>query len=254
MRPSKSGDNALEKAVASFLREALAARYALKNIRRYRAFDDLPDATVTALHDFGLRHIYPDWEGRCFQDQAFDALMALLDTPLRLAPLTAATLKSLVRFGSRLPGAVDAGKRVINAFEATRTLEEQLLAEVRALHPQSLEPGNMLHCVSAGFAAMGRNRYDLFIGNIVSLLNLLAQRSLLETGVSVMGDIAAAMEKRPALYGEIERAGMRYAVQVMSEGMALFDTLDPAAVEDALRAIPEMERDWFDSVVRLSAS
>ena len=250
MRPLKSGDNALEKAVASFLRDSLAARYALDNIRRYRAFDGLPDTTVTALHDFGLRHIYPDWEERCFQDEAFERLMALLDAPLRLAPLTAATLKSLVRFGRHLPRAVDAGKQVIQAFEATRSLERDLVDVIRAQEPCSVEEPELRTCAAAGFAELGTRRYEHFIENIVALLVLLSQRSLLETGASVMKDIATAMEKRPSLYDEAEREGMRYAVAVMSEGRALFDTLDPAAVENAIGAIPTVERDWFDSIVR----
>lgn len=253
MNPLKSGDEPLEQAVASFLRNALANRYALENIRRYRAFDGLPDENIIALHEFGLRHIYPAREERRFQDQAFDALLALLDNPLRLAPLTAAALKSLVRFGSHLPKAVDAGKQVIAAFEATRTLEQELLDQIRTQKPPSLKEEDILQCASAAFIAMGKKRYERYIENVVSLMELLTQRRLLNTGASVLGDIATAMEKRPAVYTEIERAGMHYAVDVMSEGMALFDALDLQAVEEALGAIPEVERDWFDRICRITA-
>lgn len=250
MKPSKSGDDALHRAVSAFLREQLDARYAPENIRSYRNFNALPDETVRALREFCLRHIYPEWKGRRFQDRAFEKLMALLDNPLRLAPLTAVAMKSLFRFGRDLPRAVDAGKQVIRAFEAMRELESRLVEQVREQGDGVVTPDTVLRAM----VAMGREEFETFIGNTVSLLELLTRRSLLTTGVSVLSDIAGAMEKRPQLYDEMEREGMRYAASVMAEGMALFDALDPAAVEKALRTVPQVERDWFERITRTASS
>ena len=246
MSPSKFADDALEQGVTAFLREEIAARYSLENMRRYRAFDALPDGKVHALRDFCLRHVYPEWETRCFQDRAFGKLLALLDAPMRLAPLTAVAMKSLFRFGRDLPRAVDAGKQVMAAFEAMRGLESSLVEQVReqggAVAPET---------VRKAMAAMGRHAFDGFVRNTTALLELLAQRSLLATGTSVLGDIARAMDKRPDLYDELEREGMQYAASVMEEGIALFDTLDPPAVAGAIRGIPELETDWFDRITRM---
>lgn len=253
MSPLKSGDNALERAVTAFLREQLETRYALENMRRYRAFDGLPDGKVHALRDFCLRHVYPEWETRCFQDKAFEKLLALLDTPLRLAPLTAVAMKSLFRFGRDLPRAVDAGKQVMAAFEAMRGLESSLVERVREHAPARGECPVSSEAVRQAMAAMGRHEFEGFVQNTTALMELLAQRSLLATGTSVLADIARAMEKRPDLYDELERKGMLYAASVMEEGMALFDTLDPAEVAGAIRGIPEVEGDWFNSVTRTAA-
>ncbi len=254
MKVLRSGDNTLERAVSVFLREALAERYSLENIRRYRAFDVLPDTTIIALHDFGLRYIYPEWEERCFQDQVFERLTALLENPLRLSPLTAVALASLFRFGRDLPQAVDAGKQVIGAFEAARMLEKQVLTQIRLQNPPSLKPDDLRTYAAKGLAAVGKEQFDVFVANVVSLMQLLSQRNLLRTGASVMRDLGVAMEKHPALYDEMERAGIHYAMDVMSEGLALFDTLDMHAVEEAIKAIPEVERNWFDTIVRQAAS
>lgn len=251
MNLSKSGDDALERAVAAFLREQLDTRYALENIRRYRAFDGLPDGKVHALREFCLRHIYPEWESRCFQDRAFEKLIALLDNPLRLAPLTAVAMKSLFRFGRDLPRAVDAGKQVMTAFEAMRGLENNLVERVRERGQRELvAPGAVIQAM----AAMGRHEFEGFIRNTTDLMELLSQRRLLATGTSVLSDIARAMGKRPEVYEELEREGMQYAASVMEEGMTLFDNLDADAVTGAIRAIPEVESDWFDSVTRMAAS
>jgi|GEM_PF-733936 len=251
MSPLKSGDNALERAVAAFLREELDLRYELENVRRYRAFDGLPDGKIYALRDFCLRHVYPEWETRRFQDQAFEKLLALLDAPIRLAPLTAVALKSLFRFGRDLPRAVDAGKQVMTAFEAMRGLEGDLVQRVRG-QEGAADAGHIVtpETMKQAMTSMGRRAFDGFVQNTTALMELLAQRSLLATGTSVLGDIARAMEKRSDLYDQIEREGMRYAASVMEEGMALFDTLDPADVAEAIRGIPEVEGDWFDRITR----
>lgn len=250
MTPFQFSDEPLEKALIGWLRNALASRYSLENIRRYSGFDAMSDASIAALRAFGLDHIYPEWETRCFQDEAFEKMMALLANPLRLSPLTAVALKSLFRFGRNLPKAIDAGKQVITAFEATRTLEEQLLEHIRIVKIRSEVQKDIDHAASLGMAAIGKPRFESFVESLVSLMELLNQRALLTTGISVLQDIAAAMEKRPESYDEIELAGAHYAVKVMTEGIALFDTLDPESVSDAIQAIPDVEHDWFDAVVK----
>ena len=48
----------MAQAVAAFIRNSLAHRYALENIRRFSAFDTLPVQTLTALHDFLLFRLF----------------------------------------------------------------------------------------------------------------------------------------------------------------------------------------------------
>lgn len=250
MKPLKSEGDPLAQAVAAFIRDALAHRYALENIRRFPAFGALPDQTLKALHDFLLFRLFPDWEERLRQDCYFEKLLALLDNPRRLAPLTAVALKSLFRFGRELPKAVEAGKRVISAFEATRGLEYTLTELIREQNPPSLEPDDVAVAAAQAMTIMGKSQFTAFVADTVSLMELLAQRSLLKTGASVLGDITDAMRKRPEAYDDDERDGSRYALRIMSEGMALFETLSPAMVGKVLSAIPEVEIDWFDSVTR----
>ncbi len=239
-------NNDIEKGVVNFLREALAQRYALENIRNYRGFAGLPNESVEALRAFGLNHIYPEWEERCFQLAAFARIMALLENPMRLKPLTAVALKSLWRFGRQLPKAIDAGKQVIEAFTATRSLEDRVIEQVNVLADteKAVSEDQLLQ----GVNAISWEDFEAFINNIQSLMRLLSQRALLETGASVLGDIAVSMEKRRDCYDEIERKGVRYAIEVMDEGMALFNTLDISAVEAAIEAVPLVERDWFSNL------
>jgi hypothetical protein len=254
MNPLKSGNNLLEKALVAFLRDSLKQRYGLDNIRQYEGFNAIPDASVEALQNFGLRYIYPEWEMRQFQDQAFEKLLALLTNPLRLSSLTAVALKSLFRFGSDLPKAIDAGKQVIRTFEATRTLENLLLSRIMEQDLPSLKNEHVTSAVAAALKMIGKAEFEDFVTNMVSLMELLAQRSLLTTGASVLGDIAAAMEKHPKTYDEMERAGTKYAVEVMTEGMALFDALENRAITEAIQTIPEVEHGWFDRMISMASS
>ncbi|HDP35894.1 MAG TPA: hypothetical protein ENN29_12390, partial [Candidatus Hydrogenedentes bacterium] len=234
-------DDIMEKEVVAFLRDALAQRYDAANIRNYGGFDAFSDAQLRALRDFGLRHIYPEWESRRFQQEAFDALMALLNNPSRLKPLVAVALKSLWRFGRRLPRAIDAGKEVVRAFEATRALEQNILDRLRETDFETTEASD---AVTQALKAIPRRDYETFINDMTNLMRLLADRSLLDTGLAVLKDIAAAMEKRADCYEPVELEGVRYALNIMEEGMALFDSLDSAAVEAAIEAVSRVERDW----------
>lgn len=237
----------LEKTVAAFLRNSLAERYALENIRTYSGFDNLSEEQITALRTFGLRYIYPEWDNRCFQREVFHALMALLSTPMRLKPLVAAALKSLWRFGAQLPRAIDAGKKLISAVEATQELEQRLVTLLREILPDTKKPKPNEICEA--ISRIPREEYEVFIGNMVALMQLLAERALLDTGHNMLQNVSTAMDKRPDRYTDIEREGMHYALQVMEEGLALFAELDDAVVEEAIAAIPQVELDWYDSIV-----
>lgn len=236
----------LEKNVAAFLRDALAQRYSVENMRRYAAFDGLSDKQINQLRAFGLQYIYPEWEARCFQRRAFDALIELLGSPMRLKPLVAVAMKSLWRFGRQLPRAIEAGREVLRAFEAMQHLENTLIASMHNDDTGDGAPSD--ESIRQGLATIPSETFEAFVNDMATLMQLLSDRALLDTGYSVLKDIGAAMNKRTEHYKDIEREGMNYALQVMDEGMALFDDLDDAAIEAAITAIPQVERDWYQRI------
>ena len=238
----------LEKIVSEFLRDSLAQRYSICNIRRYPGFNALSDAQIEALRIFGLEYIYPEWESHCFQRRAFKSLTALLAQPMRLQPLVAVALHSLFQFGSQLPRAVEAGKDMVNAFEAVQELEQRLVSLLHEVSPDNARTElSEMHTI---ISLVPREAYQSFVNNMVALMQLLADRALLDTGHNMLQNISAAMDKRADRYTEIEREGMRYALQVMEEGLALFAELDDAVVEEAIAAIPQIELDWYDSIAK----
>jgi hypothetical protein len=238
-----------EKAVAAFLRNALAQRYAADNLRRYAGFNGLSDTQLENLRAFGLHYIYPEWQDRCFQQQAFDALTGLLGNPMRLKPLVAAALKSMFRFGRHLPRAIAAGKQVIQAFEATRSLEATI---INSLAVDTAKPSEA--AIVESLKSVSRETFESFVADMTSLMALMAERKLLDTGYQMLKDIGAAMERRQEYYDEIERMGMRYALQIMEEGLALFSNLDDDIVGQAIAAIPQVERDWYESMTKHAGS
>lgn len=235
-----------EKAVAAFLRNALAQRYAADNLCRYAGFNGLSDTQLKNLRAFGLHYIYPEWPDRCFQQQAFDALTGLLGNPMRLKPLVAVALKSMFRFGRHLPRAIAAGKQVIQAFEATRSLEATIINTLTANAADTAKPSE--EAIIESFKSVSRETFESFVADMASLMALLAERKLLDTGYQMLKDIGAAMERRQECYDEIERMGMGYALQIMEEGLALFSNLDDDVVSQAIAAIPQVERDWYQSL------
>ncbi len=241
-------EDVLEKRVVAFLRDALADRYDHANLRQYDGFHALSDAQIAAVRDFGLRYIYPEWEEHCFQREAFDALLQLLSSPMRLKPLVAVTMKSLWRFGRQLPRAIDAGKEVVNAFDATRNLEQQIVEQLRET-PGAGQDDPAQGDILRALRAIPKAHFEAFVDDMVGLMQLLAQRDLLTTGHKVLEDIAGVIKKRSDRYTDIEIAGIDYALTVMQEGMALFDQLDDGAVAAAINTIALVERDWYASAV-----
>lgn len=237
----------LEKAISTFLRDSLAERYTLENVRSYAGFEGLSDDQVVALRTFGLRYVYPKWKDRCFQREVFDALMALLGNPMQLKPLVATALKSLWRFGAQLPRAIEAGKELIRTVEATQALEQRLQEILLKTIPDNKKPTP--DDIRQAISRIPREEYETFIENMVALMQLLAERALLDTGLNMLQNISKAMDKREDRYTDVEREGMHYALQVMKEGLALFAELDDEVVERAIAAIPQVELDWYDSII-----
>lgn len=235
----------LDRLVVGFFREQLADRYAVGNVRRYPVFDTVAEDRIDALRAFGMEHIYPEWERRILQDDAFARLAALMADPARLTALTAVALKSLWRLGRRIPRAFDAGRLVVESFHQLRRMEYEFADHVRrlGLEEAALREGeNVLREALFDFPP---ERFDAFVQTVVSLLRLLADRSLIAAGLALFEDVARVMETRVNLYSAEERAAVQYALSVMREGTALFDTLDLSTIDLLLQGVEQVETDWF---------
>jgi hypothetical protein len=246
MTASPSGDNPVERRVVELLREGLARRYEKEQLRQYREFDGFSDASLKDLQTFGLRYIYPDWEERAFQIRIFTKTMALLKSPQRLLALSKVTLKFLLRYGAQVPRAAQAGLQVLQAFDGTRKLEEQLFRHVEALRlaERIIEEGEA--GLAPALAALTKETFKEYLEGLRTLATHLAQPRLLEAGETVLREIARTMEKRPDLYDEEEVQGALYAVQVLGEGRTLFQSLPEDQIDKAVAVIPKVEMDWIE--------
>ncbi|MFA7693546.1 MAG: hypothetical protein GX117_09870 [Candidatus Hydrogenedentes bacterium] len=245
MPHSKSFDDPLTLVVNDFIRESLKFRYSLENLRSFHSLDSVPNHTLLAVHHFLIHRLFPEWEERCRQDAYFEQLQQLLNNAMRLAPLTAVALKSLFRFGRNLPKAVNIGKLFIKTFEATRSLEKAM-TEALVKRRETHNSESMDASVTQAMLDVGRERFLLYVDDIVALMELLNERSLLQTSLSVLTDIVGAMEIRRDAYSTTEIEGGNYAIRTISEGIALFDTLSPEMVHSLLSTIPKVETAWFD--------
>ena len=237
----------LNKAVIEFYRDELRLRYQVKNVRRFDEFSVIDDATVDALRDYFLGHIYPSPSERAKLDDAFDHLGALLRSPKRLGPLVTTVLGSMWRLGRRLPAAASAGKATFDAYIETRRLERYMLeraAQIKLTAAQAKDRSKMLSLITG----IPEKHVFRLIHDIINLFHSLTQIDLLRTSAEIMAHVHGIMEARPALYGKSDRDGLALGLDVLRGGLALFERMDNRVFPQLIHGIERIEYDWFDRV------
>ncbi len=234
----------LEKAIIEAYRAALRRRYQLNMVRQYPEFNAIPDESVEELREFFLKDVYPPVEKRAAFEDAFEHLSGILHSPRRRAPLTKVALGSVWRLGPRLPGAIAAGKKTVDAFVRTQEVEDEMVTAAQRLGLAETDFED-----AHGLERMMRELPErLFVDLIFDMLELLRSLSNVDT-LSAMVDIMErsvhVMESRPELYGEAEIAGVTLGLGVLREGLHLFRPMRKREVSALIEGIERVEMDWF---------
>jgi hypothetical protein len=245
--------DALRERVLTFYREELRGRYALSNMRRFRAFQHISDEQITVLRDYFLDHIYPPPSQRQALDDAFDRLNDMLFSPSKLRPLMGAAISSLWRMGTRLPAAVNAGKSAIEAYRDTRRLESRLVEEARAAKLSAADAKDrerMLHLLMR----VPEKDVMALIDDVLRLFEALTQVEMLKVAASFLETCEATMAKRPDLYTPEDLKGIALGRAILEGGLALFDNMSVKDLQDIVRGLREVELDWYGRIKKEAAA
>jgi hypothetical protein len=237
----------LENAVIEFYREEIRRRYLLDNVRRFQAFDPVPDELIALLRGFFMDSIYPPVELRRQYDDAFAHLSGILHSPRRLKPLIGTALASAWRLGPRLPAAISAGVTTVDSLMKTRQLEAQMLTAAKAMDLSEAEMARRDVMIRIIAAVPEKAVLDL-IDDALSYFQAMTNIRMLDAMLDIMERCHGVMTGHPAVYSEEECAGVALGVALVREGIERFRTIDKKLFPAILQGIEETEHDWYDRI------
>jgi hypothetical protein len=237
----------LKGAIIEFYRREIELRYQLDNVRRFDAFEDVTNDTITGLRVYFLEHIYPPPEDRKQLDEAFDHLGHLLRSPKQLQPLVGTALTSLWRLGRKLPGAISAGRSTFDAYSETRKLEGYMLTEALKRGYKQAEVEDRLSMLTL-IGSIPEKHVLRLIKDITNLFHSLTNIELLSVSHQIMAKCREVMESHPDVYDESERAGISLGIQLLASGLELFKGIDASLFPPIIAGIQQVENDWYDRV------
>jgi hypothetical protein len=237
----------INEAVIDFLRDELEKRYEYANLKRFAEFKEIDPKIVDAFRTFALRRIYPIGETRTEIDAAFDHLSEILTSPKKIKALGVAILPIVWKLGRKLPVALLAGQRTINAFHCASKVEALLVEGVKQA---GLDWSKGLDSATVGKALEGlpREPFENLIESLVLLLQSASDRQILDAGFDLLQQIHKVMQSDHANWSEVDLAGVKLALTTLKEARELFPLLTDKDVIRLIRGIEEVEKAWFESL------
>lgn len=238
----------LWRAVVTFYRDEIKRRYQVRHIRQFEEFDEVTNEQAHALRDYFLDHIYPPIAGREKLDTALERLRGVLRSPKRMAPFMRAGLWSMWKLGTSLPGAVQAGLSVLDAYHEARHLEHIMVATAIKQGVTPDDAGDRQKMIGI-IVDVPKADVMRLIKDIIALFRVLSNTKMLDTAVEFMGTCREIMLKRTDLYDEIDVAGITLGRTVVQGGLDLVQGIDPDVFPDMISGIERVELDWYEAAV-----
>ena len=237
----------LKEAIIEFYRREIELRYELDNVRRFHAFDRVPDATILNLRTYFLEHIYPPPQDRRQLDEAFDHLGQMLRSPKQLQPLLGTAFTSLWRLGRKLPGAISAGRSTFDAYSETRKLEGYMYTAALRRGFKKAEVDDRLSMLTL-IDGIPEKHVRRLIKDITNLFHSLTNVKLLSVSHQIMTRCREVMEDHAEVYDESDRAGISLGIELLASGLNLFEDMDASLFSPIIAGIQQVENDWYDRV------
>lgn len=246
---------ALLEALVHAYRIELSKRYQKENAQRFPAFANFfteKREETKLLTQFFLEYVYPPFSQRMKRDEALEAMLRMLKSPPKLWPLRSIALPSVRRLGWNLGSVLKAAFHSIEVYVRSLGLEKLMVKEAQRLFPDpAIITQNGSLSMRKIMAALPSQKVLHFQKEIFNLFSTLANSSLLEKIIESMHNSQNIMEKHPRIYSEKERAGLDHGIRMLEAAYVLFCKLDAKEVELVLQAIRLIEKDWYESCLRL---
>mgnify|MGYP006272364563 CR=1 FL=1 len=221
--------------------------------RRYR-FDRLNalydlDAAVTperidAVRTYFLEHVYPEPHVRRTLNEGFESLETHLRRPAEMLRLVGDMGGMALRFGFQFPRALQAGMTSLESFKAALAFEHGLM---EAVEEADLDLPLTDEEFEACIAQLPRDEMDHFIGEFDNLIGALTDTKLLARTVEILTTLRDRMEDSE-VYTTTDVDGLTAGIDILSNGLALFDPFTAREKRILTHLIQTVERDELDRI------
>lgn len=122
--------------VVRLFHEDLYRRYTLTylrsidEIRQRDLLKGISETDIGRVKQFFAHVLYPTIDERERRDQSFGSVEVMLSNPAKLISILPSMPKLLLKYGGALRKSLDAGRKVVEAFELASEIEDELVLEL----------------------------------------------------------------------------------------------------------------------------
>ncbi|GBF49563.1 hypothetical protein LPTSP4_10780 [Leptospira ryugenii] len=224
--------------------KALIFRYSEDRLQRYPQFQKIPRKTIDSLIQFFLDYLYPEYEERKRLDAAFQSLASFVHSPSKLWGILGNLASSIFQFGKHFPKALKAGISALQAYVTAHHFEEILLkaTDEEAKFGDPLESEDGFQRI---LSRIPEKDADDFREDITSLFQIFTDQTLVEKIILIMKNVLERMKGKPQIYSEDDCQAIRLGIGILEEGKKLFESLRLEEMHLIIRAIDQIEKDFF---------
>ncbi|MFP4502519.1 MAG: hypothetical protein ACLFTT_16105 [Candidatus Hydrogenedentota bacterium] len=238
----------LHRGIVDFFREEMIRRYQLGNVRRFEVFTPLTNAQITALRDYFFDEAYVPGEKRHLQDAAIEHMLDVFLSPRRAAPLTPVAWNSLRALGRQAPTAIAAAKKILGLYDRARDVEYRLVEAARRKRYRVRDTRNREKMLRLVLVIPEREIRQL-IDNVLRLFHMTANMPMIEAGLHMLGNAAAAMANRPRQYTGEEVEAVRYAFGLAQGILDHVKGFGPEQFDALVEGVLAVELDWYENEI-----
>lgn len=224
----------------------LAERYQYDNLAQKQDLPDSFDAErVGQFRNYFLDQLYPSPEKRRELNEAFDSLDEYIKNPKKLLRILMDSGSLLFKYGRHLPKILQAGIKALQSFIAASRFEASL---VDAAIELSLQPPYGKTDIQQMLRTLSPQAIEEFIINNEALFSTLHDRVLVGKVLEIVAQLLKKMQLRTDLYSSAEIRGLEIGLEIIREGNALFDELNPSEQTRIFEIVIALEREELEAV------
>ncbi|XDD51218.1 hypothetical protein AB3N59_05455 [Leptospira sp. WS92.C1] len=230
-------------------RSFLIQRYSAPNLERYPELQSIPRSTIDTLLKYFLELLYPEYEGRVLLDGAFQSLAGFVHSPSKVFGLIGSLGVAAFSFGKHLGAAFKTGFAALNSYLTAHRFEALMFEFTK----DELRKGNRPEegpVFDRILCQVPKREADQFRIDIVRLFETLSNRDFLQKIVAMMKAVIVKMESKPKVYTKQEVEGIRLGLSILEKGEELFRGLSNQEMKLILKAVDQIEKDFFEDALK----
>ncbi|UAM99568.1 hypothetical protein K8354_07120 [Polaribacter litorisediminis] len=227
-------------------RNLIAERYEYKDLKeKYDFPKTINEKVVNDIKTYFLTYIYPNLEKRAELDEAFSTLDDFIKNPQKLLNLVLESLKLLFTHGRHLPKIFNAGLKAMKSFRGATKFENAI---VLIAAQENSTPPFTTKKISKLIQLLPYHEIEEFMKNTENFFNIIYDKELVEKIKEIICFLILKMKKKPKIFSKKEIIGLTLALETISKGEELLNTLTQKDQEILIAFVLQIEKDYLQEI------